>query len=555
MAGLSAAVRLAAPLSPAGAGGRPATGLRVGVLTKAELSQSATRWAQGGVAAVLGGDEDSTDLHLADTLAAGAGLCDTDAVRVLVDEGPARVNELIAMGAVFDRQPGGALALAREGGHSTARVVHAGGRRHRGRGRAGPGRRHPGHGRRRARGVVRPRPAGGGRTVPGGAWPSAPTGRLVEVRATHTVLATGGAGQLFAVTTNPAEATADGLAMALRAGVPVADVEFMQFHPTALHHPAMPRPLLSEALRGHGALLRDAGGERFVDELAPRDVVSRAMAERMRAQGVESLWLDATGLDSFDARFPTIAASLRAIGLDPSRDWLPIAPAAHYLSGGVVTDLSGATALPGLWAAGEVACTGVHGANRLASNSLLEGMVFGARLAESILAGDGRARPTGVMAAFLDGTAERRSTRRPGGAVRRVGRARRRRPVARDLARRDQDPGPAPAGDDRGGRRGPQRRLAGRGRAEPSRPSAPPSAPAPRRTGPTASWPTWSPRPPASCARPRSAARPGAPTPAATIPEASERWRRRIVHADGGVAVLAGPGRPATDRPSRAVRR
>ena len=220
------------------------------------------------------------------------------------------------------------------------------------------------------------------------------------------MLATGGAGQLFAVTTNPAEATADGLAMALRAGVPVADVEFMQFHPTALHHPAMPRPLLSEALRGHGALLRDADGGRFVDELAPRDVVSRAMAERMRLQGVESLWLDATALDAFDARFPTIAASLRAIGLDPTRDWLPIAPAAHYLSGGVITDLSGATALPGLWAAGEVACTGVHGANRLASNSLLEGMVFGARLAESILAGDEGASATGVLGAYLDGGGE-----------------------------------------------------------------------------------------------------------------------------------------------------
>ncbi len=222
------------------------------------------------------------------------------------------------------------------------------------------------------------------------------------MRARDTVLATGGAGQLFAVTTNPAEATADGLAMALRAGVPVADVEFMQFHPTALHHPAMPRPLLSEALRGHGALLRDANGERFVDELAPRDVVSRAMADRMALQGVENLWLDATALESFRTRFPTIASSLAAIGLDPSRDWLPIAPAAHYLSGGVVTDLSGATALPGLWAAGEVACTGVHGANRLASNSLLEGMVFGARLAEAIAAGRRGPSPTGVMRAVLE---------------------------------------------------------------------------------------------------------------------------------------------------------
>ncbi len=398
VAGLSAAVRLAAPLSSTGG----AAGLRVGVLTKAELSQSATRWAQGGVAAVLGGDEDSTDLHLADTLAAGAGLCDTDAVRTLVDEGPSRVRELIAMGAVFDRRPGGALDLAREGGHSTARVVHAGG---------------AATGAEVERALVDATRASaaavleewfaldllveGGRCA--GVRALSAEGRVVEVRAEETVLATGGAGQLFAVTTNPAEATADGLAMALRAGVPVADVEFMQFHPTALHHPAMPRPLLSEALRGHGALLRDAHGERFVDELAPRDVVSRAMAERMRLQGVESLWLDATALASFESRFPTIAASLHAIGLDPSSDWLPIAPAAHYLSGGVLTDLSGATGLAGLWAAGEVACTGVHGANRLASNSLLEGMVFGARLAESILAGSEGPAATGAMAAFLEG--------------------------------------------------------------------------------------------------------------------------------------------------------
>ena len=403
VAGLSAAVRLAAPLRSSGSvGGGGQTGLRVGVLTKAELSQSATRWAQGGVAAVLGGDEDSTDLHLADTLAAGAGLCDTEAVRVLVDEGPSRVRELIAMGAVFDRQPGGALSLAREGGHSTARVVHAGG---------------AATGAEVERALVDATRASAAAVLEewfaldlivedgrcAGVVALTPDRRAVEVRARHTVLATGGAGQLFAVTTNPAEATADGLAMALRAGVPVADVEFMQFHPTALHHPAMPRPLLSEALRGHGALIRDVKGDRFVDELAPRDVVSRAMAERIRLQGVVNLWLDATGLDSFDARFPTIAASLRAIGLDPSTEWLPIAPAAHYLSGGVVTDLSGATALPGLWAAGEVACTGVHGANRLASNSLLEGMVFGARLAESILAGSDGPEETGVLGAYFRG--------------------------------------------------------------------------------------------------------------------------------------------------------
>ena len=405
VAGLSAAVRLAAPLTPSGGSPEGGQGLRVGVLTKAELSQSATRWAQGGVAAVLGGDEDSTDLHLADTLAAGAGLCDAEAVRVLVDEGPDRVHELIAMGAVFDRQPGGALALAREGGHSTARIVHAGG---------------AATGMEVERALVDATRASaaavmeewfaldllveGGRCR--GVMAISTDGRLVEVRATHTVLATGGAGQLFSVTTNPTEATGDGLAMALRAGVAVADIEFMQFHPTALHHPAMPRPLLSEALRGHGALLRDARGDRFVDELAPRDVVSRAMAERMHDQGVESLWLDATALQSFDSRFPTIRASLAAIGLDPSTDWLPIAPAAHYLSGGVLTDLSGATALPGLWAAGEVACTGVHGANRLASNSLLEGMVFGARLAEAILAGDDGPKADGVLAPVLEGRTE-----------------------------------------------------------------------------------------------------------------------------------------------------
>jgi L-aspartate oxidase len=189
--------------------------------------------------------------------------------------------------------------------------------------------------------------------------------------------------------------------MALRAGVPTADVEFVQFHPTALHHPAMPRPLLSEALRGHGALLRDDAGEQFVDELAPRDVVSRAMAARMAEQGTDHLWLDATGLERFPQRFPTIAASLTSIGLDPETDWLPIAPAAHHLSGGVVTDLWGATALPGLWAVGEVACTGVHGANRLASNSLLEGMVFGARLAERIASDHDGPERSGALRAVL----------------------------------------------------------------------------------------------------------------------------------------------------------
>jgi L-aspartate oxidase len=546
VAGLSAAVRLAAAReAPArGSEGEGPT-LRVGVLTKAELYQSATRWAQGGVAAVLGGDEDSTDLHLADTLAAGAGLCDTDAVRVLVDEGPTRVNELIAMGAVFDRQPGGALALAREGGHSTARVVHAGG--------AATG----AEVERALVDATRATAAAvleewfaldllveGGRCR--GVRALSAAGEVVEVRARHTVLATGGAGQLFAVTTNPAEATADGLAMALRAGVPVADVEFMQFHPTALHHPAMPRPLLSEALRGHGALLRDARGERFVDELAPRDVVSRAMAERMRTQGVESLWLDATGLASFDARFPTIAASLRAIGLDPSRDWLPIAPAAHYLSGGVVTDLSGATALPGLWAAGEVACTGVHGANRLASNSLLEGMVFGARLAEAILEGDDGPRPTGLMSALLDGHVERIEA-----AVAS--------PWAAD-AGLDRTPA-APTWPDVAKTRDRLQRLmiegAGVVRSASSLEAAGASIHALAAEVGTATPPDRAHGEVVNLITAATSVLRAATVRCETrgaharsdYPELSDRWRRRIVHDSEGVAVLHGPDRPG-DGPS-----
>lgn len=351
---------------------------------------------------MLSTDADSTDLHLADTLAAGAGLCDVDAVRVLVDEGPARVHELIALGAVFDRDHNGVLELAREGGHSTPRVVHAGG---------------AATGVEVERALVEAVRATATAVHEGwfaldllvegsrcrGVVALDAHGQRQEVRAEHVLVATGGVGQLFAVTTNPPESTGDGLAMALRAGVAVADLEFMQFHPTALDLPAMPRPLLSEALRGHGALLRDSHGERFVDELSPRDVVSRAMTECMLDQGVAHLWLDATGLEHFERRFPTIAASARVNGLDPGADWLPIAPAAHYLCGGMVTDLDGATTLPGLWACGEVACTGVHGANRLASNSLLEGMVFGPRVVEAIERGRDGPEPTGAMRAVVGG--------------------------------------------------------------------------------------------------------------------------------------------------------
>jgi L-aspartate oxidase len=407
VAGLSAAVQAAAVQVGAG------RGLRVGVLTKGDLDQAATRWAQGGVAAVLGGDPDSTDLHLADTLAAGAGLCHAEAVRLLVDEGPGRVQNLIALGAVFDRDAHGDLALAREGGHSVPRVVHAGG---------------AATGVEIERALVEAVQATAASVMERwfaydlivedgrcrGVVALDPSGTRHEVRARHTLLATGGFGQLYAVTTNPPQATGDGVAMALRAGVTVADMEFVQFHPTALHHPSVPRPLLSEALRGHGALVRDARGERFVDELAPRDVVARAMAARMLVQGVDHLWLDATGLERFAERFPTIARALDAAGLDPATDWLPIAPAAHYTIGGVVTDLDGATELPGLWAAGEVACTGVHGANRLASNSLLEGMVFAARVVEAIERGKDAPEPTGVMETVLrphDETALRLWTR------------------------------------------------------------------------------------------------------------------------------------------------
>ncbi|GIU86261.1 MAG: L-aspartate oxidase [Acidimicrobiia bacterium] len=384
-------------------------GMSVLVVTKGELSHSATRYAQGGVAAALA-PPDSPDLHLADTLAAGAGLCDVEAVRVLVTEGPARVRELAALGARFDTETddeGEHLLLAREGGHSLARVVHAGG---------------DATGAEIERALVdavarsdievregwfaiellveRGRCAGVLARDPGGG--------VEYVRAVDTVLATGGAGQCFAVTTNPELSTGDGIALALKAGVVCADLEFVQFHPTALHHPSMPRPLISEALRGEGAVLRDADGVAFMagvhpmGDLAPRDVVSRAIHRRMRETGTDHVFLDATSIDDFAKRFPTIWGACDAVGLDPARDWLPVAPAAHYLSGGVVTDLDGATSLPRLWACGETACSGVHGANRLASNSLLDGLVFGRRVVEAVAGGKEAAEPTGAMTGMLD---------------------------------------------------------------------------------------------------------------------------------------------------------
>lgn len=397
VAGLSAAARATAA----------EPGIRVGILSKGRLEDSATQWAQGGVAAVLHDHEaeaaatDSPALHAEDTMAAGAGLCDRSAVDVLVHEGPHRVRELAGLGARFDRSDSGKWLLAREGGHSTARVVHAGG--------AATGaevERALVTAARASAAVIVEHCHATDLIIEGGRC----LGVLTEeglVRSRHTLLATGGAGQLYPVTTNPVQATGDGLAMALRAGVAVADVEFVQFHPTALDLPGAPgpRPLLSEALRGEGALLRDDAGERFVDEMQPRDVVAAAIAARGRA------WLDVSPVEGFESRFPTLARAARAAGLDPPRDRLPVAPAAHYLCGGVLTDLDGATALPGLWAAGEVACTGVHGANRLASNSLVEGMVFAARAVEAILREKEGPDATGALLPLL------RPERLPVGAI------------------------------------------------------------------------------------------------------------------------------------------
>ena len=389
VAGLSAAVRAA-----------DGHGMAVGLLTKGDIQQATTRWAQGGVAAVLTSDPDSTDLHLADTIAAGDDLCDIDAVRVLVDEGPERIYELIAMGAQFDRDAAGRFSLAREGGHSLPRVLHAGG--------AATGmeiERALCQAVSSTAAAVYERWFAADLLMDGdacaGVLARGADGTVREIEATHVLMAAGGAGQLYEVTTNPLESTGDGIAMGLRAGAALGDIEFVQFHPTALHHPQMPRPLLSEALRGHGALLRDTDGERFVDELLPRDEVSRAMTQRMIERDVAHLWLDATGLDRFSTRFPTIHQALDEVGLDPATDWIPIAPAAHYLCGGIVTDLNGSSSIPRLWAAGEVTCTGVHGANRLASNSLLEGMVFGPRAIEAIEAGQDGPVATGAMRSVM----------------------------------------------------------------------------------------------------------------------------------------------------------
>ena len=374
IAGLRAAIELAQ------------TGARVTVLTKDRTSESNTEYAQGGIAVALA-EDDEVALHEEDTLNAGAGLCDERAVHVMVEDGPRLIQELIAWGAEFDRE-GGHLVFTQEAAHSRRRILHA-------------------HGDSTGKEIVRALIARARDEHKIIFVPHAATESLLvadghccgvryldpmvraprELRAQAVVLATGGAGQVFLHTTNPQVATGDGMAMAYAAGAQIADMEFVQFHPTALNLKGAPRFLLSEAMRGEGGVLRNTEGKRFMRryheraELAPRDVVSRVIVAEMRRTGTRTVYLDMTALDAryLINRFPKIYDTCLRYSLDITRDLLPVSPASHYCMGGVRTDLDGRTTLSGLYAAGEVACTGVHGANRLASNSLLEGLVFGAR--------------------------------------------------------------------------------------------------------------------------------------------------------------------------------
>jgi L-aspartate oxidase len=376
-------------------------GLRVLLVTKAQIDEGSTRWAQGGIAAALS-EEDSPEDHMTDTMVAGAGLCDPDAVKVLVTEGPHAMRELMEWGARFDTDPSGSIALTREGGHHRDRIAHAGG---------------DATGREVSRALVAAVHASPEIEVIENALvldllrsaDSSAQGVTLHVIGTGqrdgvgaalapaVILATGGIGQVFGQTTNPYVSTGDGVALAVRAGASVADIEFVQFHPTVLWlgpHAQGQQPLVSEAVRGEGAVLRDDAGIAFMaDEhpladLAPRDIVAKAIMRRMRATGAEHVWLDGRhlGADVWVRRFPTILESCRLRGIDPVTDLIPVAPAQHYVSGGVRTDIDGRSSIRGLYACGEVACTGVHGANRLASNSLLEGLVFSRRIASAVIA-------------------------------------------------------------------------------------------------------------------------------------------------------------------------
>ena len=349
-------------------------GARVALVSRKPLAESSSFWAQGGLAAALA-DDDSPERHAADTLAAGRGLCRTSAVEALTREAPTAVRELEAHGVRFDRDPDGELALGLEGGHSARRIVHAGGSET---GRAITSR-------------LAELVAGQAIEVLEGASATAllsdgeRCGGVITDRgaltARATVLTTGGGAALWSRTTNPWGAIGAGSVIANAGGAELADLDLCQFHPTALALPGADHDgaLVTEAVRGEGALLLDAAGRRFTDELAPRDQVTAAILDRMDADGTGEVWLDLRGLDP--RRFPNVFATCRAAGLEPTRKPVPVAPAAHYLIGGVACDLDGRTTLPGLYAVGETACTGLHGANRLASNSLSECFVFGTRAA------------------------------------------------------------------------------------------------------------------------------------------------------------------------------